>query len=89
VIEVFSSPGKYLIGGIDTKKLTFGTPDEVRHMVRELDKKTRNIPGFAISSCGGLHETIPLENLEAYFDARVALGATPADWKTRGLKKRW
>jgi len=84
VIEVFSTPGRFLIGGIDTKKLSFGTPDEVRKMVLDLDNKTRNIPGFAISSCGGLHDTIPLANLDAYFEARVVIGATPADWKTRG-----
>ena len=26
------------------------------------------------------------ENLEAYFDARAAIGATPADWRKRSMK---
>lgn len=82
VIDVFSDPGKFLIGGIDTYKLTFGTPEEVKKMVYSLAKKVRDISGFAISSCGGLHGNIPLENLDAYFDARVEIEATPEGWRT-------
>ena len=29
----------------------------------------------------------PLDNLIAYFDARVGIGATPEDWKTGGITK--
>lgn len=83
VIEYFGQSGKFLIGGIDTVKLTTATPDEVRQMVFDLAEKMANCPGFAISSCGGLHGNIPLANLEAYFDARVEIGATPKDWRNR------
>ena len=82
-LEHFGLSGRFLIGGIDTAKLTLGTPGEVRGMVLELGKKTENCPGFAIASCGGLHGNIPMANLEAYFDARVEIGATPEDWRTR------
>ncbi len=84
VIEHFGQPGKFMIGGVETVKLTTGTPDEVRQMVFNLYDKVQDISGFAIASCGGLHGNIPLENLEAYFDVRAELGATPKDWRERG-----
>jgi hypothetical protein len=79
VIEHFGRPGQFLIGGIETTLLTAGSPDQIRRMVLDLAKKTANCPGFAISSCGGLHGNIPLENLIADFDARTEIGATPRD----------
>ena len=82
-IEHFGQPGRYFIGGISTKVLTFGAPDEVRSMVLDLADSAGAYPGFAMASGGGLHGNIPLRNLIAYFDARVEVGATPADWRTR------
>lgn len=84
VIEHFGKPGRFMIGGIDTGLLTNGTPEEVTTMVLDLAERTRDCPGFAIASCGGLHGNIPLPNLEAYFDARAEIGATPVDWRVRG-----
>ncbi|MBN2302529.1 MAG: hypothetical protein JXN60_08440 [Lentisphaerae bacterium] len=84
VIEHFGQPGQFLIGGIETVTLTSGTPEDVRRMVFELYDQVQHLSGFALASCGGLHGNIPLENLEAYFDARVAIGATPKDWRGRG-----
>lgn len=81
VIEHFGQPGRFLIGGIETVKLTFGSPVEVRQMVMELHEKTIDCPGFAMAGCGGLHGNIPPENLEAYFDARAEIGVTPRDWR--------
>jgi hypothetical protein len=83
VIEIFGQPGRFMIGGVDTVELTNGTPESVREMVRVLEGKTKDCPGFAISSCGGLHGNIPLPNLEAYFDTRAEIGATPPDWRER------
>lgn len=83
VIEHFGQPGRFLIGGIETAKLTFSSPDEIYRMTLDLHKKMADCPGFAISSCGGLHGNIPIENLEAYFDARVEIGATLKDWRYR------
>jgi hypothetical protein len=72
---------KVVIGGIDTKLLTFGTPDDVRKHTLELHEKTKGMPGFVMSSPGGIHGNIPLANLEAYFDARVETGNTPDEWR--------
>ena len=81
VVEHFGVSGKFLIGGIDTRVLTFGTGIEVRQMVRDLER-VAHLPGFAMASGGGLHNNIPLANLEAYFDARAELGITPLDWRS-------
>jgi hypothetical protein len=86
VIEHFGAPGKFFIGGIETAKLTFGSPAEIKTMVFELMRKVEGNPGFALASGGGLHGNIPLANLIAYFDARAEIGATPKDWKSRGIK---
>jgi hypothetical protein len=83
VIDHFGDPERFMIGGIDTVSLTTGRPEDVRHMVYDLMGKVDGIQGFALASCGGLHGNIPLANLEAYFDARSDVGATPKDWRTR------
>lgn len=83
VVAHFGAAGQYFIGGIATKTLTFGTTDEIRRMVFDLCERAGACPGFALASGGGLHANIPLANLEAYFDARVEVGATPAGWRTR------
>ena len=83
ILEHFGATGGLFIGGIETAKLTFGTPDEVRKMVFDIADKCADFTGFVISSPGGLHNGIPMKNLEAYFDARVQIGATPEDWRTR------
>jgi len=57
-----------VIGGIETAKLTFGTAEEIRKHVYEVYEKVKGIPGFVMSTPGGIHGNIPLENLEAYFD---------------------
>lgn len=76
---------KIVIGGIDTKELTFGTPASVKAHVAAVGQQTSGCPGFVLSASGGLHGNIPLANLEAYFDARIETGHTPADWKQLAL----
>lgn len=83
IVEHFGAPGRFFIGGISSHTLAFGTPDEVRDMVFDLQRKAGDCPGFAIASSGGLHSDISMANVEAYFDARVEIGATPEDWRTR------
>jgi hypothetical protein len=83
VLESFGKPGRFFIGGIATRTLTFGTPGEIRHMVIQLIRVAGDYPGFALASGGGLHDNIPIQNLIAYFDARAEVGATPLDWRTR------
>ena len=79
ILEVFGD--RMIIGGADTRLLTFGEPAAIRDHVAEIAQLTRDVPGFALSSPGGLHGNIPLENLEAYFDARVEAGFTPDRWR--------
>ncbi|AQQ70088.1 Uroporphyrinogen decarboxylase (URO-D) [Limihaloglobus sulfuriphilus] len=81
VMEHFGGSGGYIIGGIDTARLTMSSPDDISLMVQQVYNTTRDCSGFAVSSCGGLHGNIPMENLDAYFDARVRIGATPANWR--------
>jgi len=83
IVDHFGAPGRFFIGGISSHTLAFGTPDEVRAMVFDLQRTAGDCPGFAIASSGGLHDDIPMANVEAYFDARVEIGATPEDWRTR------
>jgi hypothetical protein len=73
--------GKIVIGGVDTTMLTFGTPEEIKNHVRQVHEKTRGLPGFALSTPGGIHGNIPLQNLEAYFDIRSELSYTPENWR--------
>lgn len=72
---------RVVIGGVDTQVLERGTPAEVRHHVMEVHGRTAGVPGFVMSTPGGLHGSLPLRNLEAYFDARVETGHTPANWR--------
>jgi len=81
-IEHFGGPRRFFVGGIETARLTFGSPKEVRQMVLDLYKQAGRCPGFGIRCCGSLSGNIPLQNLEAYFDARAEIGATPEDWRT-------
>lgn len=71
---------KVIIGGIDTGILTRGSPEEVLIHTREVLHKTSDLPGFFISSPGGLYGNIPLQNLRAYFQARSEFGGPPVDW---------
>lgn len=68
ILEVFQD--RIIIGGIDTNLLTVSSPNEVYDMTKSVIEKTKDVQAFAISSCGGLHGNIPLENLKAYFKAR-------------------
>ncbi len=83
ILDTFDRSEHLLIGGIETVKLTSGTPEQIREMVQSLHERTKDRPGFAFASCGGLHGNIPMENLEAYFDARAECGVNAADWRTR------
>lgn len=70
-----------IICGMDTRLLTFGSPEDIKAEVNQVSKKMRDVPGFAMCSPGGLHSDIPIENVEAYFDARVDNGFTPENWR--------
>jgi hypothetical protein len=78
ILEAF--PDRLIIGGIDTSLLGHGTPEKVTAHVHDVMKKASR-HDFAISSCGGIHGEIPIENLEAYFDARSDYGINPVRWR--------
>jgi len=79
ILEVFGE--RIVIGGVETRVLERGSPDEISRHVREVQARTAGLPGFVMSTPGGIHGNIPLRNLEAYFDARVLTGHTPSGWR--------
>lgn len=83
IIEHFGRPGQFFIGGVSTKTLAFGSPADIHAEVMAAYQQARDRPGFALATGGGFHTGLPMENIEAYFDARVAINATPEDWRTR------
>lgn len=74
VLQTWGKAGRGFLGGIATEVLTNGTPGEVRTHTKEVIEKGKRYPGFIISSCGGLHSNIPMENMIAYFEARNSCG---------------
>jgi hypothetical protein len=67
--------GKVLIAGnADIAKLTFGTPQDVRRDVARCMDYGRRYRGYVIKVTGDLPHNIPLENIEAYFDACREMG---------------
>ena len=82
VIRAFGD--RIVIGGVETRRLSFDPPEAVRAHVLEVHARTRELPGFVMSTPGGIHGSIPLANLEAYFDARVETGHTPPGWRCEG-----
>ena len=61
-------------GNADINKLTFGTPEDVRKDVERCMEYGRRYPGYIIKVTGDLPHNIPLENIQAYFDACRELG---------------
>lgn len=76
VLKTWGKAGRGFIGGIATEILTNGTPQQVRTHTKEVIEKGREYPGFIISSCGGLHGNIPMENILTYFKTRNEMGIT-------------
>lgn len=74
VCETWGAAGRGVIGGLNTEVLTNGTADQVREHTAEVIEIGRKHPGFMISSPGGIHGNIPLENAIAYFQTRNEMG---------------
>jgi hypothetical protein len=62
-------PGGIIVGGGDTRTLTTGTPEEVAAEVKTSIEKAKRLPGFFFCLGGEAPHNVPVENLEAYFDA--------------------
>lgn len=60
---------KCLIGGIDARPLTFGTPAEVEGEVKRAIDRGRDCPGYVISCANSIPVNVPIANVYAYFKA--------------------
>ncbi|MDD5705907.1 MAG: uroporphyrinogen decarboxylase family protein [Kiritimatiellae bacterium] len=60
---------KCLVGGIDVRKLTFGTPKDVDAEVKRAVDRGRDCPGYVIACADTIPSNVPLANVYAYFDA--------------------
>jgi len=65
---------KVLVGGIDTRMLTFGTPEEIEKRVSNLAGMVKDCPGFVFKAVGDLPHNIPLANIITYFEALKKFG---------------
>ncbi len=74
ILDTWGKAGRGFIGGISTELLTTASLKEVRKHTQDVIEKGQEYPGFIISSCGGLHGNIPLENIKTYFETRNSLG---------------
>jgi hypothetical protein len=77
---------KIIIGGVETNILANGTPDLIKKHVMKIYEKTKDLPGFVMSTPGSITGDIPIQNLEAYFDERVKVGFTLEGWRKRLIK---
>jgi hypothetical protein len=68
---------KVLIGNVDTRLLTGGTPEQAVQEVERCIRACGDIPGYFLNAGGQLPHTIPWENLKAYLDACRRLRPRP------------
>lgn len=59
---------KCLIGGIDTRILTFGAADEVEKHVRDTVSQYKKYPGYVIACADTIPSNVPLANVYKYFE---------------------
>jgi hypothetical protein len=74
VLATWGEAGRGFIGGIDTARLALASPGEVAAHTRSVIERGRRYPGFVLTSCGGIHGDVPMENLLAYFRTRDRMG---------------
>jgi len=74
VLATWGEAGRGFVGGIDTALLALGRPGDVVEHTRNVIERGRRYPGFMLSSCGGIHGDVPMENLLAYFLTRDRMG---------------
>ena len=60
---------KILVGTVDIRILTWGTPDDIRREVRRCCDLGRDCPGYFLKCFGDIPENVPIANLDIYFDA--------------------
>ena len=60
---------KCLIGGIDVRPLTFGSPADVDKEVAKVLAKGRDCPGYVAACADTIPANVPIKNVYAYFEA--------------------
>jgi len=60
---------KVIVGGVDIGILTYGSVVDVVEEVKRCLRAAGRCPGYFINVSGSIPDNVPLENLEAYFEA--------------------
>ena len=59
---------KVILGNMDTRLLTFGTPEQIKEEVLRCFSQAGNCPGYFLKTVGDIPHNVPLSNVEAYFE---------------------
>ena len=78
LMEKFGGKVVFWGGGCDTQKvLPLGTPEEIREHVRQnIEIFTRGEGGYVFTQVHNIQQNVPVENVEAMFDAAFEFGFT-------------
>jgi uroporphyrinogen decarboxylase len=60
---------KVIVGGVDIGVLTYGSVRDVVEEVKRCLRIAGGCPGYFINVSGSIPDNVPMENLEAYFEA--------------------
>ncbi len=63
-----------IVGNVDCRILTFGTPDEIRAEVQRCVDLGRDCPGYFFSVGNHIPYNVPIDNVQVYADAIDELG---------------
>lgn len=65
---------KVIVGNVDTRILTFGTPEEIRAEVKRCADIGRPCPGYFFAVGNHIPHNVPLESVEVYLEAIREMG---------------
>lgn len=60
---------KCLVGGVDVRPLTFGSPADVEREVEQAIERGKSCPGFVVACSNTIPANVPIDNVYAYFAA--------------------
>ncbi|MEM2931068.1 MAG: uroporphyrinogen decarboxylase family protein [Thermoproteota archaeon] len=70
---------KIIVGGVDIGVLTYGSVEDVVNEVKRCLRIAGECPGYFINVSGSIPDNVPIENLEAYFEACRKYGRRPVE----------
>jgi len=70
---------KIIVGGVDIGVLTYGSVGDVVEEVKKCLRIAGECPGYFINVSGSIPDNVPMENLEAYFEACRKYGRRPVE----------